>query len=164
MTKQVKTEDGYTFTQLVDGTWSDGDLTYDTLDDLGVGHRIIELDGLKEYPIGWLYCPEFSRFTSSAFGPGFVYNHGLVQTSKEVQPKYWIEPDQEFQLGYCQAYHSDLLPVERAYWNTKYKIGDIATRTGGDTVYQIYCYENTQRTRTGTAAEEVVYGIKEKTT
>jgi hypothetical protein len=37
----IKTEDGYTFHQQTDGTWSNGDLTYQDLDDLGVAHTII---------------------------------------------------------------------------------------------------------------------------
>ena len=32
--RKAITEDGYTFTEQVDGSWTDGDMTFETLDEL----------------------------------------------------------------------------------------------------------------------------------
>jgi hypothetical protein len=43
----IKTEDGYIFHQQADGSWSDGDLTYQDLDDLGVAHTVLPNEPCK---------------------------------------------------------------------------------------------------------------------
>lgn len=39
---RIRTEDGYVFSKADDGSWTDGDLTFDTLGDLEVSFSILE--------------------------------------------------------------------------------------------------------------------------
>lgn len=41
---RIRTEDGYVFEKQDDGTWSDGDMVFDDLDQIGVGYRFIDED------------------------------------------------------------------------------------------------------------------------